>query len=89
MTSAYLTLAALSSPSSFQFDAAADKRLAVGKAEVEKILAESTHGGSCWSKAVSDLTAGCRDMDDDQRSRLADNVDKGDFHETKLGKTKS
>ena len=71
MTSAYLTLAALSSPSSFQFDAAADKRLAVGKAEVEKILAESTHGGSCWSKAVSDLTAGCRDMDDDQRSRLA------------------
>ena len=65
-----LVLAHVAASPRFQADPTAAARLQEGKATLERISADPTARG-CWASAVEALTAGCKGMDDAQRSRLA------------------
>lgn len=54
----------------FQVDPHVGARIEEGKAQLDKLVTDPAAQG-CWSKAVSALKAGCRSMDDTQRSKLA------------------
>ena len=54
----------------FQADPTAAVRMQEGKAQLERITSDPM-ARSCWASAVEDLKAGCKAMDDSQRSKLA------------------
>ena len=61
-----------SASSQFQLDRAASERAQAGKEQLDRIVGEGEAATrSCWSAAVEELKAGCRAMDDEQRSKLA------------------
>ena len=66
-----MAFAACNGAMHFQLDRAAGARAQTGKEQLERIVGGEPAAQSCWATAVEDLKAGCRSMDDDQRSRLA------------------
>ena len=56
--------------SRFEVDTMAGSREQTGKAQLDELLRD-TVGASCWGRALENLKAGCRQMDDVERSRLA------------------
>ena len=54
----------------FQHDPTAQARMKEGKNQLDKLIGDHSTPG-CWASAVEDLKAGCRAMDDVQRSHLA------------------
>ena len=65
-----LTAFASASAPSFQIDRAASARYEAGKEQLDRLIQDPADQG-CWAGAVEQLKAGCKAMDDDQRSRLA------------------
>ena len=51
-------------------DRAASARYDAGKDQLERLISDTAEQG-CWANAVEKLKAGCKAMDDDQRSHLA------------------
>lgn len=60
-----------SEASLFQVDTTASARADAGRRQLEELLQEGSPQRSCWAQAVENLKAGCRSMDDTERSRLA------------------
>ena len=74
MTRQHLLLATLiptqCGGASFELDTMASSRAQAGKAQLDELLRDSS-SASCWGRAIESLTAGCKQMDDVERSRLA------------------
>lgn len=61
----------LGNASIFQIDEMASSRAEEGRRQLEELLHDSSAHKSCWEKAVETLSAGCRQMNDTERSHLA------------------
>ena len=67
---ASVLLASAAGATRFETDPMAEKRFQEGKAVLDRIVNDPM-ASSCWASAVDDLKAGCKGMDDTQRSKLA------------------